>query len=87
MMQITPKQTFYRDKLLFIMNRGGFYRLDKCLCLVHMIITNHGQFFNQNDLNLILDILIRELQTNTVSEIRISVYKVLYTSLNLELYK
>ena len=64
----------YREKVIEITNKGAFYRLDKCCETINIILNNESmvadQYFNINDLNALIDILLREAQTNSSSDTR-----------------
>ena len=54
---------FYREKLLYLINRGANYRFDMCLETVSILLTHEESkdYFNINDMNLLLDICLREI--------------------------
>lgn len=67
--EFIQKESFYREKILHLANRSNLYNLEKCCETINIIlgarddnISNY--FFNINDLNLIMDILMREVSTN-----------------------
>ena len=62
--EFVAKEQFYREELIYITNRGGTYRLGDCAqCLDIMLHKPElaQYYFNINDLNLIMDILLREI--------------------------
>lgn len=73
------REDFYKDKLLYLTNRGSMYRLDKCMHSIGCLLTNHNSehFFNQNDLDLLVDIGLRELASPNASKARVHTLKVL----------
>ena len=61
------EESFYREKLLSITNRGGVNRMDTCCKSLNIILCREdlaSYYFNINDLSLLVDILIREAGTN-----------------------
>ena len=84
------KEDFYREKLLHITNRGGTFRLDKCCKSLNIMLNKEDiatTYFNVNDLNLLLDITLREALTNPDCKSRIQVLKLMETILNNEIYR
>lgn len=62
--EFVEKETFFREKLIFITNRGSQYRPENCCATINTILKNPktgSYYFNLNDLNIILDIIIREI--------------------------
>lgn len=62
--EFLAKDSFYREKLLHLTNRGNKYRFDKCLETVNVVLTKEvsKDYFNVNDMNLLIDICLREIQ-------------------------
>ena len=62
--EFLENENFYREKLLHLTNRGNLYRFDKCLETINIILQKEvsKDFFNINDMNLLLDICLREIQ-------------------------
>lgn len=58
----SDREMMYREKILEITNKGAFYRLDKCCETVNIILNkpDMNDYFNINDLNALIDILLRE---------------------------
>ena len=84
------KDSFYREELLYITNRGALYRLDKCCKTLNIILTKPqlaSYYFNTNDLNLLMDVMLREVVSNPDSKTRIQIYKLIETVLNNEIYR
>ena len=84
------KEIFYRENLIYITNRGTLFRLDKCCeCLRIMLCKPQlaTQYFNINDINLIIDILSREMAENTDIPTRIQIYKLVEQVLENPVYK
>mmetsp|Transcript_36018 Transcript_36018/g.26272 ORF Transcript_36018/g.26272 Transcript_36018/m.26272 type:complete len:105 (+) Transcript_36018:425-739(+) len=59
------KDTFYKEKILHLTNRGALYRLDKCMQTVNILLTRPESkfFFNENDLDFLAEVCIRELSS------------------------
>lgn len=57
------KEQFYKEKLLFLTNRGSVYRLEKCMETIAVLLQSPktAEIFNENDIDFIMDIAIREL--------------------------
>ena len=72
-------EDFYKDKLLYLTNRGSMYRLDKCMHSISCLLKNERSehFFNQNDLDMIVSIGLRELGTPNASRARVHTLRVL----------
>lgn len=72
--EFVDKETLYREKLIYLTNRGAEYGMDKC-CKTLQIMLKKSQlattYFNINDFNLIMDILIREVTTTTSTKTRV----------------
>jgi hypothetical protein len=72
--EFVVKEDLYREKLLHLTNRGNLYRLDKCCKTLNIMLSKPKlaeDYFNKNDLNLLMDILLREVLTNTLSKTRV----------------
>ena len=55
-------------------NRGSMYRLDKCMQSVGVMLSNpraQDHFFNENDIDVIVDCCLRELSAGNSSRARI----------------
>lgn len=37
---ISKKEDFYKEKLIYLTNRGSMYRLDKCMQTIAVLLTN-----------------------------------------------
>jgi Protein of unknown function (DUF2013) len=89
----TEKEDFYKDKLLYLTNRGSMYRLDKCMQTISVLLSNYKseKFFNENDIDIIVSVGLRELATPNASRARIQTLRVLNQILDhptyLEFYK
>jgi len=84
------KDSYWREELIHLANRGAHYRLDKCCEVINIIfdkVDYKNYYFNKNDINLIMDILLREVLTNTFSETRVQIYKLMTTLLSNDTYK
>ena len=70
---------FYKGNLMYLANRGSMYRLDKCMHTIECLMTNKKsqEFFNDNDLNMIVDIGLRELGTPNSNRARVRTLRVL----------
>ncbi len=64
---------------MYLANRGSMYRLDKCMHTIECLMTNKKsqEFFNDNDLNMIVDIGLRELGTPNSNRARVRTLRVL----------
>jgi hypothetical protein len=72
--EFLSKEDFYREKLIYITNRGDMYRLDRCCKCLNMMLSKPeiaSYYFNTNDLSLILDIMLREATTNPSNKTRV----------------
>ena len=90
LLEFVKKEVFYREKLIYITNRGTQYRLDKCAMTLNIMLSKPdlaSYYFNINDINLILDILLREVATNTQGKTRVELYKLMETVLDSEIYR
>lgn len=88
--EFVDKETLYREKLIRLTNRGTIYRLDKCCKTLNIILSKDevaSYYFNTNDLNLIMDILIRESLQNTQSKTRVQILKLMETVLDNPIYR
>jgi len=89
--EFIQKESFYREKILHLANRSNQYNLEKCCETINIILGSREEisnyYFNLNDLNLIMDILLREVSTNQSSKTRISILKLLQTLLNNKTYR
>ena len=88
--EFIDNESFYREKLIFITNRGSLYRLDKCCSTLNIILCDpklSTYYFNTNDLNLIVDILLREVNTNTDPRVRVQIFKLIETVMANETYR
>jgi hypothetical protein len=72
-------EDFYKDKLLYLTNRGSMYRLDKCMHSIACLLKNSRSehFFNSNDLDIIVSIALRELGTPNAVRARVHTMRVL----------
>lgn len=73
------KEAFYKKKLLFLTNRGSVYRLEKCMETLHVLLHNPKsvEMFNENDIDFIVDVAIRELGVANKPQARVETLKVL----------
>ena len=88
--EFVEKETLYREKLIYLTNRGSEYGMDKCCKTLQIMLTKKQlalTYFNINDLNLILDILIREVTTTTSSKTRVQLLKLTELVLDNEVYR
>lgn len=72
----------YREKVIAITNKGAFYRLDKCCETINIILNKDSlknYYFNGNDQNALIDILLREAQTNADSDTRAQIFRLIET--------
>ena len=69
----SEKEDFYKDKLLYLTNRGSMYRLDKCMQTIGVLLSNYKseKFFNENDIDIIVSVGLRELATPNASRARV----------------
>jgi len=67
------KELFYKDKILHLTNQSSLYRLDSCMACVSVLTTNNKSkdFFNENDIDLLVDIALRELSCSHTPDTRI----------------
>jgi hypothetical protein len=82
-------ESFYREKLLHLTNRSNRYRFDKSLETLNIILTREKSkdFFNINDLNVLLDICLREIQTEKNPAIRVQILRMIEIIMDHEMYK
>jgi hypothetical protein len=75
----SEKEDFYKDKLLYLTNRGSMYRLDKCMQTIGVLLSNYNseKFFNENDIDIIVSVGLRELATPNASRARVQILRVL----------
>jgi len=75
-----PEYTnFFKDKILYLCNRGGLFRMDKAMETAGILL-NHKDcpdFFNENDIDLLVDVGIRELGCPNSEETRVQLLKIL----------
>ena len=66
-------ENYYKDKLLNLGIRGSMYRLDKCMQTIGCLIKNSEteNYFNHNDIGIIIDIGLRELSTPNAVRARV----------------
>jgi hypothetical protein len=87
---MVKRENLYREKIIFITNRGAFFRLDKCCETINIILGKEElatYYFNTNDLNLLIDILLREAQTNASTDNRASIFRLIETIIQNMVYK
>ena len=87
--EFIENESFYREKLLHLTNRSNRYRFDKCLETISIILAKEKSkdFFNSNDLNVLLDICLREIQTEKNENIRVQILRMIETIIEHEMYK
>lgn len=75
----SEKEDFYKDKLMYLTNRGSMYRLDKCMQTIGVLLANYKseKFFNENDIDIIVSVGLRELATPNAVRARVQTLKVL----------
>lgn len=73
------KENFYKEKLLFLANRGAVYRLDKLLQTISVLLCNPKtvKMFNENDVDFIVDVTIREMGVRNNHRTRCEILKVI----------
>ena len=76
---ILANESFYRHKVLELANRSNAFRFDKCMatCKYLMEKKECENFFNINDMNLLLDICVQEVQKQKQEKVRIQIMKVM----------
>lgn len=77
----------YREKILHLTNQGK--NLEKCCKTIAVIMSlpDKGEYFNANDISALVDILLRESQTNMDSKVRIAALSLLEVVLNNKVYQ
>ena len=87
--EFIENESFYREKLLHLTNRSNRYRFDKCLDTLSIVMAREASrdFFNINDLNVLLDICLREIQTEKVTEVRVQILRTIETIIDHEMYR
>ena len=82
------REGLYREKIIEITNKGAFYRLDKCCETINIILNKESlnYYFNINDLNAIIDILLREAQSVFSSETRAQIFRLIETIIQNKTY-
>ncbi|TNV79018.1 hypothetical protein FGO68_gene2123 [Halteria grandinella] len=87
--EFIQNESYYRLKLLHLTNRSNRYRFDKCLETLSIILSKEESkdFFNINDLNLLLDICLREIQTEKDPNVRVQILRMIETIMDHEQYK
>jgi len=72
-------EEFFNRKLLYLMNRGSMYRLDKIMHTIACIMTNSAseKFFNENDIDTILRQGCAQLNERNSSKARVHLLRVL----------
>ena len=67
-------------------NRGSVYRLDKCMQSIGVLLksSKSEEFFNCNDIDIIVDIGLRELGEPNTARARVQTLRVLLTVLDHE---
>jgi len=84
------KDNYWREEIIYLANRGAHYRLDKCAKTINLMMKKAdiaSYYFNNNDINLIMDILLREVLTNQESKTRCQILRLMETLLNNDIYK
>jgi hypothetical protein len=76
---LPEREDYYKDKLLYLTNRGSMYRLDKCMQSISCLLQNNKteKYFNENDLDILVTIGLRELGTPNASRARVQTLRVL----------
>jgi hypothetical protein len=87
--EFIQNESYYREKLLHLTNRGNRYRFDKCLETLSIILSKEQSkdFFNINDLNVLLDICLREIQTEKDPNVRVQILRMIETIIDHDMYK
>ena len=86
-LEFAQNESFYREKLLHLTNRSNRYRFDKSLETLSIIMSKSRDFFNVNDLSVLLDICLREIQTEKDSSIRVQILRMIETIMDHPMYK
>ena len=82
-------ETFFKEKVLYLINRGSIYRLDKAMETAAILLTNEKcaeTFFNENEIDLMVDVALRELNKPNSVNTRVAVIKTLVICLNNKSY-
>jgi Protein of unknown function (DUF2013) len=87
--EFVDNESFYREKLLHLTNRGNRYRFDKCLETISILLAKERShdFFNSNDLNVLLDICLREIQTEREASVRTQILRMVETIMDHGMYR
>ncbi len=87
--EFIENESFYREKLLHLTNRSNRYRFDKCLDTLSIIMAKDAShdFFNINDLNVLMDICLREIYTEKVTEVRVQILRMIETIMDHDMYR
>ena len=83
------RESLYNTIIKEITNTGGQYRLDKCCETINIILNKEdlkNDYFNINDLNALIDTLLREAQTNSSSDTRAQVIRLIDTIIQNKVY-
>ena len=80
---IGDKEEFYKKQLLHLVNRGSSYRLDKVMQTINVLIVNPKSktFFNENDIDIIVGVGLRELGSVNTSRSRVQTLRTLLLAL------
>ena len=83
------EQNIYNEKLLYLANKGSLFRLDAIMhtidCMLHNSKTK--DFFNVNDLDIVVTAGLRELETPNAVNARVMTMKTLSTIIEIEEYR
>lgn len=73
------KTDYYKTEIMYLTNRGSMYRLDKCMQAISVLLqgSDSENFFNENDVDIIMGICLRELGTPNSSRTRLQTLRVL----------
>ena len=76
---VHERTDYYKTEIMYLANRGSMYRLDKCMQTICLMLqaSESENFFNENDIDIILGICLRELATPNPSRTRLQILKVL----------
>ena len=85
--EFVQHEGYYREKLLHLTNRGNRYRFDKCLEAISIVLAKEADFFNINDLNVLLDICLREIQSEREAGVRVQILRMIETIMDHERYR
>ena len=74
---------------MHLTNRGICYRFDKCLDTISIILSKEQSqdFFNINDLNVLLDICLQEIQREKDNDVRVQILRMIETIMDHEMYR